>query len=82
MGDKLYAVYWVVMAYHCRKIGAAVLLPITLLTNRARGDDLDAYDYDVEETEGALQRAQEAEHRANDDLEHLDIDDVLFSAPQ
>ncbi|HEC8325759.1 TPA: DNA translocase FtsK 4TM domain-containing protein, partial [Providencia rettgeri] len=69
---------WLTIA---EKIGAAVLLPITLLTNRARGDDLDDYDYDVEETEGALQRAQEAEHRANDDLEHLDIDDVLFSAP-
>ncbi|WP_272671641.1 DNA translocase FtsK 4TM domain-containing protein, partial [Providencia sp. PROV123] len=69
---------WLTIA---EKIGAAVLLPITLLTNRARGDDLDDYDYDVEETEGALQRAQEAEHRANDDLEHIDVDDVLFSAP-
>ncbi|MHC9358689.1 DNA translocase FtsK 4TM domain-containing protein, partial [Enterobacter ludwigii] len=69
---------WLTIA---EKIGAAVLLPITLLTNRARGDDLDNYDYDVEETEGALQRAQEAEHRANDDLENIDADDILFSAP-
>lgn len=69
---------WLTIA---EKIGAAVLLPITLLTNRARGDDLDNYDYDVEETEGALQRAQEAEHRANDSLENIDADDVLFSAP-
>ena len=36
---------WLTIA---EKIGAAILLPITLLTNRARGDDID--DYDVEET--------------------------------
>uniref|UniRef100_UPI00234B548E DNA translocase FtsK 4TM domain-containing protein n=1 Tax=Providencia sp. PROV197 TaxID=2949898 RepID=UPI00234B548E len=67
---------WLTIA---EKIGAAVLLPITLLTNRARGDDLD--DYEVEETEDALQRAQEAEHLANDNEQLLDSDDVLFSAP-
>lgn len=58
------------------KIGAAVLIPITLMTNRARGDDYDAYD--VEETEDALQRAQEAERQA---IDNVDSDDVLFSAP-
>ncbi|EPL6456140.1 DNA translocase FtsK 4TM domain-containing protein, partial [Providencia rettgeri] len=67
---------WLTIA---EKIGAAILLPITLLTNRARGDDID--DYDVEETEDALQRAQEAEHLANDNEQLLDADDVLFSAP-
>ncbi|MEQ5205297.1 cell division protein FtsK, partial [Providencia rettgeri] len=56
-------------------------LPITLLTNRARGDELDDYDYDVEETEEALQRAQIAEHQANDENQQFDADDVLFSAP-
>nr|ELR5267411.1 DNA translocase FtsK 4TM domain-containing protein [Providencia rettgeri] len=69
---------WLTIA---EKIGSAVLFPIALLTNRARGDDLDDYDVDVEETEGALQRAQEAEHRANNYPDTIDPDDVLFSAP-
>ena len=64
---------WLTIA---EKIGAAVLIPITLMTNRARGDDYDAYD--VEETEDALQRAQEAERQA---IDNVDSDDVLFSAP-
>ncbi|MTC57041.1 DNA translocase FtsK 4TM domain-containing protein, partial [Providencia rustigianii] len=69
---------WLTIA---EKLGAGILLPITLLTNRARGDDLDEYDYDVEETEDALQRAQQAEHQANHDAQSIDMDDVLFSAP-
>ncbi|MEX9948156.1 DNA translocase FtsK 4TM domain-containing protein [Providencia alcalifaciens] len=69
---------WLTIA---EKIGAGILLPITLLTNRARGDELDDYDYDVEETEEALQRAQIAEHQANDESQQFDADDVLFSAP-
>ncbi|MTB67967.1 cell division protein FtsK, partial [Providencia sp. wls1943] len=69
---------WLTIA---EKIGAGILLPITLLTNRARGDELDDYDYDVEETEEALQRAQIAEHQANDENQQFDADDVLFSAP-
>ncbi|MTC98964.1 DNA translocase FtsK 4TM domain-containing protein, partial [Providencia alcalifaciens] len=69
---------WLTIA---EKIGAGILLPITLLTNRARGDDLDDHDYEVEETEEALQRAQIAEHQAHDEAQQYDADDVLFSAP-
>ncbi|EMI5492006.1 DNA translocase FtsK 4TM domain-containing protein, partial [Providencia stuartii] len=65
---------WLTIA---EKIGAAVLIPLTLVTNRARGDDND--DYEVEEAEDALQRAQEAERQALDDMQA--DDDVLFSAP-
>ncbi|WP_272661210.1 DNA translocase FtsK 4TM domain-containing protein, partial [Providencia sp. PROV089] len=66
---------WLTIA---EKIGAAVLIPLTLMTNRARGDD--TVDYDVEEAEDALQRAQEAERQAIENFD-ADSDDVLFSSP-
>lgn len=65
------------MVDDCRKNWCGGINSYHINDYRARGDDYDAYD--VEETEDALQRAQEAERQA---IDNVDSDDILFSAPQ